>query len=99
MGRDQVRNMWRAFSFYALLPPCHMPFKNDDRTSFMNPLENREFDSATLSVQPLVHPLSPEVVLIGWRREDVSQVQFAGREPEGEKLTMYAVRLEVPGGR
>ncbi|GEM_PF-3828433 len=99
LGREQVRNLWKAYSFYALLPPCHMPYKVDGTVGYMNPLANVEFDSARLSVQPLVHPFSPEVVLLGWRREDVSQVQFAGREPEGEKLTMYAVRLEVPGGR
>lgn len=96
-SRDQL---WQAYSFYALLPPCSIPFPKNPGLQFgRGPFDDDEFDSATFSVQPLVHSFSPEVVLLGWRKEDVSQVQFAGREPEGEKWTMYAVRLEVPGGR
>lgn len=101
--RAHATPMFDAYTFLALLSGYEVPFppKPGFTGNFgvLDPLENKEFDCETLSIRQLVTFESPEVILIGWRREDVSQVDFAGQKPEGETWTMYVIRLEVPVGR
>ncbi len=95
------------YLFYAIAPLYDKPFKEDPNApaSYMARPPDHEYDTSPYSVMPLVlgNPASSsrgEVILIGWRDEgedDVSQLDF-GRV-SSKTRTMYAVRLEVSGGR
>lgn len=96
------------YLFYAICPLLDKPFKEDPKQpktyyGVATP-PDREYDTAPYSVMPMVlgPPASSkgQVVLIGWRDEgedDVSQLDL-GRV-SSKTRTMYALRLEVAGGR